>query len=149
MENLNLVGADDEIGKLALEPGGFHNVVVYPMVVATPWFAKQDTVVFKTVFFEPCLGDGAVFLRAGGEKGNDMAFLEPFVDDLEGIGIRRHDGHPLRLLIGHIVANRAVNIYEEVFLLFRQQGAYSFPFFVESGYQLIGKILLLHIRINW
>ena len=51
---------EDKIGEFAFVAGGFYNVIVYPMVVASTGFAKDNPVILKTVLFEPLLGNFAV-----------------------------------------------------------------------------------------
>ncbi len=129
-----------EVGELALEAGRFHDVVVNPVVVAATGLAEDDAVVLEAVLFQPRLGHFPVGFGAGGKKGNDMPLIVPFVADFEGIRVGRHDGHALGLLVRHVVADRAVYIYEKVLLVFLQHGADKFAFFIE-GFDQLSRII--------
>ena len=48
---------EDKIGEFAFVAGGFYDVIVYPMVVASARFAKDDAVILKAVLFEPLLSN--------------------------------------------------------------------------------------------
>lgn len=144
MEHLYFVVANDEVREFSLKAGSLYDVVVNPMVIAAPWFAKQDAVVFEAVLVQPSFGNSTVLFSPGSKKGNDVSFLEPFVDDLQGIRVGRNDGHPLWFFVGHVVANGAINVNQEVFLLVRQQRADGFPFFVEGCDQFSRKFFALH-----
>ena len=49
--------SEDKIGEFAFIAGGFYDVIVYPMIVASAGFAKDDAVILKAVLFEPLLGN--------------------------------------------------------------------------------------------
>ena len=55
---------ENKIGEFALITGCFYDVIVYPMIVATSRFAKDDAVILKAVLFEPLLGNLTVFFGA-------------------------------------------------------------------------------------
>jgi len=108
------MGLHHEIRKLSLEARRFYDVVVNPVVIAAARFVQQQAVVAKAVLLEPFFRDFAVRVGAGSEESNEMPVVKPFVDDFERIGVGEASQHSLRLLVGNIVANGAVNIYEEV-----------------------------------
>ena len=55
---------ENEIGEFAFVAGGFYDVIVYPMIVASAGFAKDDAVILKAVLFEPLLGNLTVCFGA-------------------------------------------------------------------------------------
>jgi len=57
-------------------------MIVDPMVIAAPGLPENDSMVFKAMAVEPFFCDGAVLFRPGSEKGNDMAFVVPLIQDL-------------------------------------------------------------------
>ena len=71
--------SEDKIGEFAFVAGGFYDVIVYPMIVASAGFAKDDAVILKAELFEPLLGNFAVCFGTRGEKVNHVTFVIPFV----------------------------------------------------------------------
>ena len=144
---LYFMRAHNEVGEFPLETRRFHDVVVNPVVIAAARLAEQDAVILETVLFKPVLRDFTMRLGAGSEEEDDVPVLEPFVDDFQRIGVRRHDAHALRFFIGHVVADGAVNINEKILLTGRQNGADGFPLFVVSGYERRLQVIL-HSEMN-
>ena len=83
----DLVRLHNQVGKFTFETSSFHDVVVDPVVVSTPRLVHQKGVVFEIVFFQPFLGDFPVFLGSGGKEGNNVTFIVPLVQDLEGVRV--------------------------------------------------------------
>lgn len=121
-----------QIGKFAFETGSPNDMIVNPVVIAAPGFAKQYAVVFEAVFVQPALCNVAVFFRSAGEKENNMAFVKPFVQHRHGIGVRQHRFHPFRFFIGYIIADRAVDIDQKVAHVFGQYRTDALPFLIKN-----------------
>ena len=47
---LYLFGLHDQIGEFSFEPGGPYDMVIYPMVIASPGLAHKHTMIFKAMF---------------------------------------------------------------------------------------------------
>lgn len=117
------MGLDDQIGEFSLETGSPYNMVVDPVVIAAPGFAEQNAVVFETVFFQPDFRDLAVRFGPAGEKINDVAFVVPFVQHGQCIGVWQYREHALGFFIRHVVTNRAVDVDQKVADILRQYRA--------------------------
>jgi hypothetical protein len=130
-EDFDLVRFHDEVGEFAFKTGGAHDVVVDPVVIAAPRFAEQDAVVFEIVEGQPFFGYFPVRFGATGKEKDDMTFVVPAVEHGQRIGIRQHGAHAFGFFIGHIVADGAVYVDEEIFDVLRQYGADAFAFFVK------------------
>ena len=53
VENLDGYFLFYEVGEMPAVSCGFHEVVVYPVVIAAARFSEDDTVVFESVLLEP------------------------------------------------------------------------------------------------
>ena len=122
--------ADHQVGELALETGGFDDVVIDPMVIAAPGLVHDHIVVFEPVFMQPFLSDLPVFFGPGSEKGDDVAFVIPFIDDLQCIGIGQDRQHAFGLFIGDVIAYRPVYVDHKILDPFGQERADFLPFFI-------------------
>jgi len=80
-ENLDFAFFNDKVSKLAFEPCGLDDVVVYPVVISTPGLSKNDVVVVEPMPAEPFYSNAPVFLRTGSEERNNMSLIIPFVED--------------------------------------------------------------------
>ena len=105
------------------------------MVVPASGFTIDNGVVFKPMALQPRFGYRAMRFRARSEEGNDMPFVVPFVEDLQRIRVGENGRHALGVFIGHIVADRAVDIDKKIFHRFRQSRTKRFPLFVESSFK--------------
>lgn len=114
-KHLNLVGLDNQIGEFTFEAGSFDDVVIDPVVVTAAGFAEEAAMVFEAVSVEPFFGDGAVFFGARGKESNDMPFVVPFVDKIEGIRIGEAGAHSFRLLIGYVITDGTIDINQKIF----------------------------------
>jgi len=80
-ENLDFAFFNDKVSKLAFKAGSFDDVVIYPVVISTPWLSKNDVVVVEPMPAEPFYSNAPVFLRTGSEERNNMSLIIPFVED--------------------------------------------------------------------
>jgi len=75
--------------------------------------------VFESLLFQPRFCHLAMFIGTACKKCNNVAFIVPFVDDLQGVRIYLRSQHPFRLFIGDIITNRSIDIDEKIFHVVR------------------------------
>lgn len=114
LEHFDFVFFHYQVRELAFEARCLDNVVVNPVVVTAPRLAEKNAMVFETILIEPLFRDLAVFFGPGSKISDDVSFLVPFVEDAEGIRIRQYGNHPFWLLVGNVITNGSVDIYQEI-----------------------------------
>jgi hypothetical protein len=93
LENLHGLLLPHQIRKPTLVAGGPHNVVVYPMVVAAPRLAHEQSVVIEAMTIQPRLCDFAMLFRTRCKKGDSSLPAEVVVK-------RCVLGHPAQVQVG-------------------------------------------------
>ena len=110
VKNFNFRHLGHEVGKFTFESCGANDVIVDPVIVTPARLIHQKVVVFESIFLQPILGDGPVFFGPRSKKCNDVAFIKPAIDNLQGVWVWRYRSHAFRLFVWHIITDGPVDI---------------------------------------
>ena len=97
---------------------GAHFTVVYPNVLLPVFnarFVHDQTVVIKTIFFEPNFSDFSVFGYSGGEESNDITLFVPLINDFPWIWKYLSNRIQITFFIFDVIADGAIDVNEENF----------------------------------
>lgn len=76
-----------QVRELTFKSCSLYNMVVDPVIIAAPGFSEYDAVVFKTMLRQPAFRNTSVGFRPAGEEEYNMAFIVPFIEHSQGIGV--------------------------------------------------------------